>query len=193
MEERIDYEHIFTPQGMLGDVSKHPNLDFMMNIFHIPRAYSVSGFGSWNVGQHTLAVAFLVLYWSKFRDYPAEKRDQLVTLALMHDMHEAVIGDIMPFFKTSAVREAIDTIQTDILNAFSIEDDKSMQEELKLLDLVGFLYEISQSQLNGIDPTKRTLVEQMYERQKETIFTYAEQVGIGQEQVKNFLTFMKLQ
>ena len=192
MEERIAYENIFTPQGMLGEVSKQPNLDFLMNIFNIPRAYSVSGFGSWNVGQHTLAVAFLVLYWSKFHDYPAEKRDRLVTLALMHDMHEAVIGDILPFFKTSAVRDAIETIQADILNAFSIEEDKSLQEELKLLDLIGFLYEISQSQLNGIDPTKKTLVEQMYARQKETILAYADKVNIGQDKVDEFLSSMKL-
>ena len=61
MDEHIDYEKIFTPQGMLGHVSKNPNLDFLMNIFNIPRVYSVSGFGTWNVGQHTMAVAFLAL------------------------------------------------------------------------------------------------------------------------------------
>ena len=61
MEERIEYENIFTPQGMLGEVSKEPNLDFLMNIFNIPRAYSVSGFGSWNVGQHTLLVQISLL------------------------------------------------------------------------------------------------------------------------------------
>src|SRR5579884_3063313 len=83
MDERIDYEAIFTPQGILGEVSKNPNLDFLMNIFNIPRVYSVSGFGTWNVGQHTMATAFLTLYWSAFRSYPAEKRDRLVTLALI--------------------------------------------------------------------------------------------------------------
>lgn len=192
MNERIDYENIFTPQGMLGEVSKQPNLDFLLNIFNIPRAYSVSGFGSWNVGQHTLAVAFLVLYWSKFHSYAPEKRDRLVTLALMHDMHEAVIGDILPFFKTRAVKDAIDSIQSDILNAFRIEEDQDLQEELKLLDLIGFLYEISQSTPKGIDPSKKTLVEQMYERQKETIFTYAESVKIEQKKVADFLISMKL-
>src|ERR1700686_2959466 len=120
MSEQIDNENIFTPQGMLGQVSKEPNLDFLMNIFNIPRVYSVSGFGTWNVGQHTVAVAFLTLYWSAFHSYPAEKRDRLVTLALMHDVHEAVIGDILPFFKTIAVKEAIESIQTDILNFFLI-------------------------------------------------------------------------
>src|SRR5579859_3636934 len=176
---------------MLGEVSKQPNLDFLLNIFNIPRAYSVSGFGSWNVGQHTLAVAFLVLYWSKFCSYPAEKRDRLVTLALMHDMHEAVVGDILPFFKTIAVKEAIESIQTDILNFFLIEEDQSLQEELKLLDLMGFLYEIGQSTPKGIDPTKKTLVEQMYIRQKETIFAYAESVKIDRQKVEDFLITMK--
>src|SRR5258707_9288405 len=109
MNERIDYENIFTPQGMLGHVSKHPNLDFLMNIFNIPRVYSVSGFGTWNVGQHTMAVAFLALYWSAFFHYPQEKRDPLVTPAPVHDAPEAGICDILPFFQTASAKKAIDT------------------------------------------------------------------------------------
>ncbi len=191
-EERIDFENIFTPQGMLGHVSKHPNLDFLMNIFNIPRVYSVSGFGTWNVGQHTMAVAFLALYWSKFNDYPQEKRDRLVTLALVHDAHEAVIGDILPFFKTPAVKEAIETIQRDILDAFSIEEDQTLKDELKLLDMISFLYEISQSSPKGIDPSKRKLLKQIYARQKEEILAYTEKAQIDSEKVKDFLKSMKL-
>lgn len=192
MDERIDYENIFTPQGMLGHVSKHPNLDFLMNIFNIPRVYSVSGFGTWNVGQHTMAVAFLSLYWSAFNSYPQEKRDRLVTLALVHDAHEAVIGDILPFFKTAAVKEAIETIQNDIQGAFGIEEDQTLHDELKLLDMTGFLYEISQSSPTGIDPSKRKLIKQMYARQKEDIFKFAEKAGIGQAKASEFLKHMKL-
>ena len=192
MNEHIDYENIFTPQGMLGHVSKHPNLDFLMNIFNIPRVYSVSGFGTWNVGQHTMAVAFLALYWSAFNSYPQEKRDRLVTLALVHDAHEAVIGDILPFFKTAAVKEAIDTIQQDILNAFSIEEDQTLRDELKLLDMMGFLYEISQSSPKGIDPSKRKLIKQMYDRQKAAILAYTEKANIDRQKVSEFLKHMKL-
>src|SRR5215472_17230226 len=192
MDEHIDYENIFTPQGMLGHVSKHPNLDFLMNIFNIPRVYGVSGFGTWNVGQHTVAVAFLVLYWSAFNSYPQEKRDRLVTLALVHDIHEAVIGDILPFFKTAAVREAIDTIQNDIQSAFGIEEDQTLRDELKLLDMTGFLYEISQSSPRGIDPSRRKLIKQMYARQKEQILGYAEEAEIDEEKVNEFLKSMKL-
>src|SRR2546421_11325368 len=118
MDEHIDYENIFTPQGMLGHVSKHPNLDFLMNIFNIPRVYGVSGFGTWNVGQHTMAVAFLVLYWSAFNSYSQEKRDPVVTLAFGADVHEAGLGGILSFFKKSAVQEGIDAIQKHILSAF---------------------------------------------------------------------------
>ena len=192
MSEHIDYENIFTPQGMLGHVSKHPNLDFLMNIFNIPRVYSVSGFGTWNVGQHTVAVAFLTLYWSAYNSYPQEKRDRLVTLALVHDVHEAVIGDILPFFKTAAVREAIDAIQHDILNAFAIEEDQALHDELKLLDMIGFLYEIGQSSPKGIDPSKRKLIKQMYARQKEEILGYAEKAKIEHKKVSEFLKSMNL-
>lgn len=190
--ERIDYENIFTPQGMLGHVSKHPNLDFLMNIFNIPRIYSVSGFGTWNVGQHTMAVAFLALYWSSFHGYSQEKRDRLVTLALMHDVHEAVIGDILPYFKTAAVKEAIDTIQKDILHAFAIEEEQALHDELKLLDMIGFLYEIGQSSPRGIDPSKRKLIKQMYARQKDEILAYATKVGLDRQNVNEFLSSMKL-
>lgn len=192
MNEHIDYENIFTPQGMLGHVSKHPNLDFLMNIFNIPRVYSVSGFGTWNVGQHTMAVAFLVLYWSAFNSYPQEKRDRLVTLALVHDAHEAVIGDILPFFKTTAVKEAIETIQNDIQSAFSIEEDQTLRDELKLLDMIGFLYEISQSSPRGIDPSRRKLIKQMYTRQREDILAFAEKASIDQSRANEFLKHMKL-
>lgn len=192
MDEHIDYENIFTPQGMLGHVSKNPNLDFLMNIFNIPRVYSVSGFGTWNVGQHSMAVAFLSLYWSAFNGYAQEKRDRLVTLALVHDIHEAVIGDILPFFKTVAVREAIDTIQNDIQSAFAIEEDQTLRDELKLLDMTGFLYEISQSSPRGIDPSRRKLIKQMYARQKDEVLAYAEKVGIGRDKASEFLKHMKL-
>ena len=192
MSERIPVENIFTPQGMLGDISKQPNLDFLMNIFNIPRVYSVSGFGEWNVGQHTVAVAFLALYWSSFNGYTQEKRDRLVTLALVHDAHEAVIGDILPVFKTPEVKEAIDTIQKDILNAFAIEEDQTLQEELKMLDMISFLYEISQSSPKGMNSSKQELLKKIYDRQRQTIFTYIQETKIEPEQLTDFLDMMKL-
>ncbi len=139
-----------------------------------------------------MAVAFLALYWSAFNSYSQEKRDRLVTLALVHDAHEAVIGDILPFFKTAAVKEAIETIQNDILSAFSIEEDQTLRDELKLLDMMSFLYEIGQSSPRGINPSKRKLIKQMYARQKEEVFAYTEKAKLDQEKVDKFLKSMKL-
>lgn len=192
MSKKIKYEKIFTPQGLLGDVSKNPNLDFLMNIFRIPRIYGVSGFGEWNVGQHTVATAFLALYWSVFNKYNETRRDKLVTLALVHDAHEAVVGDILPFFKTTSVRTAIKKIQIDILNAFHIREDESLRSELKLIDMISFLYEISKSIPRGIDNSKEELLQQMYKKQKNEIFKFAKSAKIKKEKVEKFLLKMNL-
>lgn len=192
MARRITYEKIFTPQGMLGQVSKNPNLDFLMNIFKIPRIYGVSGFGEWNVGQHTVATAFLALYWSSFNKYSQEKRDRLVTLALVHDAHEAVIGDILPFFKTPDIKAAINRVQKDILDSFAIVDDPKLARELKLIDMISFLYEISQSSPRGFNPAKRKLLEKMYNRQREATVEYATKQGIEKKKVEAFLKRMGL-
>lgn len=192
MNKRIAYENIFTPQGMLGEVSKKPNLDFLMNIFKIPRIYGVSGFGDWNVGQHTMATAFLALYWATFNKYPAAKRDRMVTLALLHDAHEAVVGDILPFFKTDDVRDAIDRIQKDILDAFSIEEDETLREELKLIDMISFLYEISQSKPSGLDLGKQNMLQRIYRKQKGEILLFASKKQFDKKGVSAFLKKLNL-
>jgi len=84
------------------------------------------------------------------------------------------------FTGSEVIKEAIEAIQNDILSAFSIEEDQALHDELKLLDMIGFLYEISQSSPRGIDPSRRKLIKQMYARQKEDILAYAEKAGIGQ-------------
>lgn len=192
MTRKIAVEEIFTPQGTLGNVSKKPNLDFLMNIFNIPRIYSVSGFGSWNVGQHTVATAFLALYWSSFNKYPQDLRDRLVTLALIHDAHEAVTGDILPYFKTADVRLAIQSIQDDILKSFSIVQDNTLRKELKLIDMISFLYEIAQSTPTGIGSSKKSLIQKMHARQKTKIMEFSKKQKIDVKKVELFLKTMKL-
>lgn len=192
MKTKIPIDEIFTPQGTLGAVSKKPNLDFLMNIFNIPRIYSVSGFGSWNVGQHTVATAFLALYWSTFNKYPQDLRDRLVTLALVHDAHEAVTGDILPYFKTEDVRQAVQIIQNDILNAFSIVEDETLRNELKIIDMISFLYEISQSTPTGINSSKRGLIQKMYIRQKNKVIEFAKKQKMEVKKIQEFLKTMKL-
>jgi len=190
--KKIQYHNIFTPQGMLGEVSKKPNLDFLMNIFNIPRIYGVSGFGNWNVGQHTVATAFLALYWSKFNAYKSENRDRLVTLALLHDTHEAVVGDILPYFKTPEVREAVKEIQDDINGAFDVEEDPALAVELKLIDMISFLYEIGQSTPSGLNPVKQKLLRSIYDKQKEVIMDFVVEKKMDKKKVQKFLEQMDL-
>jgi len=90
------------------------------------------------------------------------------------------------------VKEAIDTIQRDILNAFAIEEDETLHEELKLLDMISFLYEIGQSSPRGIDPAKRRLIKKMYARQRADILAYAGKAKIENDRVEEFLKRMKL-
>lgn len=163
-----------------------------MNIFKIPRIYGVSGFGDFNVGQHTVCVAFLALYWSVENKYDEARRDRLVTLALMHDAHEAVVGDILPHFKTPEVRIAVDEIQTDILDAFKISEDVSLKTELKLLDMISFLYEIGCSGVTGFGSTKNKLLKEMYKSQKKEIEKYAEKNKVSKKKLESFLKKINL-
>lgn len=185
---RSTYKKIFTPQGELGSVQKRPNLDFLMNIFNIPRIFGVSGFGSWNVGQHSLCTAFIALYWAKHRKYNEKKRDALVTLAMTHDLHEAVTGDILPYFKTQEVREMIDEIQGDITGYFGIKHDSQLEREVKLIDMVGFLYEIHGSPMRH--PKNITLLDTMAKRQKQECIEYAQSIGVSEEVFNKFLTLL---
>ena len=158
-------EDIFTPQGLLEDVEKNPNLDFLMNIFNIPRAFGVSGFGgNWNVGMHSVATAFLALYWAKYNSFTPEKRDRLVTLALLHDLHEAVTGDILPMFKAKTVKEQLDKIQSNILQALGAKEDEELKVDLKVIDLIAFLYEIKQVSPSIMNAKKLNLANTIAEK-----------------------------
>src|SRR5258708_39780917 len=113
---RLKSGDIFTPQGRLEEVENNPNLDFLMNIFNIPRAFGVSGFGgNWNVGRHYFASALIAIFWSKFNKYSEEKRNKLVTFALTHDMHEAASGDILPMLKSLDIKDTLDRLQAKLL------------------------------------------------------------------------------
>ncbi len=186
-------EDIFTPQGILEEVEKRPNLDFLMNIFNIPRAFGVSGFGgNWNVGMHSVATAFLALYWAKFHKFSSQKRDRLVTLALLHDMHEAVTGDILPMFKAETVKSKLDTIQKNIIHALGTTEDASLRVDLKIIDLVAFLYEIKQVAPSIIQPKKLHLAHLIAKKQREVLFAYCKEERIDKKKMQKFLTEIEL-
>ena len=186
-------DDIFTPQGLLKEVEKNPNLDFLMNIFNIPRVFGVSGFGgNWNIGMHSVATAFLALYWAKFNKFEKSKRDKFVTLALLHDVHEAVTGDILPMFKEKLVREQLNKIQKNILTSLEIEEDEKLKTDLKIIDLIAFLYEIKQVSPSIINPKKLRLANLIAEKQKKILFEFCKEKKIDSEKIKQFLKKIEL-
>ena len=186
-------EDIFTPQGFLADVEHNPNLDFLMNIYNIPRAFGVSGFGgNWNVGRHSVATAFVALYWSKYNHFSPEKRDRLTTQALLHDLHEAVTGDILPMFTARVVKNQLAKIQENILQALEVHFDKNLEKDLKICDLVAFLYEIKQVSPSILNPKKLQLATTITQKQQDILFEYGQEMGIRKEKIKKFLKLLDI-
>jgi len=184
---------IFTPQGILEEVEKDPKLDFLMNIFNIPRAFGVSGFGgNWDVGKHSYATALIAVFWAKFNKYPEVTRNKLVIMALLHDLHESVTGDILPMFKTDELRSKLDELQNNILEALEVEYDENLEKDLKICDLVAFLYEVKQVSPNIMHPKKLNLANVMANRQLETIYQYCEKKGIEKKKIQKFLNWLEI-
>jgi len=189
----IKSNNIFTPQGLLEEVEKDPKLDFLMNIFNIPRAFGVSGFGgNWDVGRHSYATALIAIYWGKFNELDELKRNKLVTMALLHDLHESVTGDILPMFKTDELRTKLDDIQNNILLALEVEFDHSLEPDLKICDLVAFYYEIKQVSPNILQPRKLNLANLMANKQIDTIMEYCKKNNLDTKKVKDFLKYLEI-
>ncbi len=184
---------IFTPQGILSEVQKNPKLDFLMNIFQIPRAFGVSGFGEiWSVGKHSVATAILALFWARFMKYKPEKTYKLVTLALVHDMHEAVTGDILPMFKSGSVKRELGDIQKNIVESLGIPFEHELEVDLKLVDLIAFLYEIKQVSPSILHEKKMKLARQMADKQLDVLLSYCSEHSIGRSEILRFLKEMEI-
>ncbi len=189
----IRANEIFTPQGLLEEVEKDPKMDFLMNIFNIPRAFGVSGFGgNWDVGKHSYATALIAIFWSKFNKYKEETRNKLVVMALLHDSHESVTGDILPMFKTDELRKKLDELQENILKALNVNYDEKLEKDLKICDLVAFLYEVKQVSPNIMQPKKLGLANMMADRQLKTIYDYCQKKEIEKKKVQKFLSWMEI-
>ena len=190
---KFHVDDIFTPQGLLKEVEQKPNLDFLMNIFNIPRAFGVSGFGGgWTVGQHSFATALIALYWARYNKYSNEKRDRLATLAMIHDLHESVTGDILPMFKSKDLREQLDKIQSNIMKSLNIEQDKRLAVDLKIVDMVAFLYEIRQVSPNILHPKKLKLANTIARKQLELLYLYSKENRIKKTRIDAFLKDLEI-
>ncbi len=186
-------DDIYTSQGTLAEVENKPNLDILMNVFNIPRAFGVSGFTrNWNVGMHSMATAFIALYWAKFNNFNITKRDKFVSQAFLHDIHEAVTGDILPHFKSKTVKKQLDSIQHNLLHALGTEEDESLKTDLKIVDLIAFLYEIKQVSPSILNSKKMNLANTIAEKQKEILFGYCRENKVSIEKIQEFLRSIEI-
>ncbi len=166
---------ILTPQGYLSETADDPNLDVVMNLFKIPRAFAVSGFGNWSVGQHCFCVAFLALYWARHRGFDAERCNRLMVMGLTHDLHEAATGDILPALKNPPLREQLNRVQARLLAGLRVAFDQELQADLKVLDRVAFLYEIRRAAV--LDQEQRTRLSAFFRRQHAALLRFAAEQG----------------
>lgn len=188
----VSFDSIYTSQGSLGEVLRRPNLDLMMNLFRIPRAFSVSGFGDWDVGRHSLCTAFIALKWAGLTNMKAEARNELVILALLHDLHESVTGDILPFFKTAETKQAIKKIQDSFLRSFKIDAPARAAADLKIADMAAFLYEIKQSPVTTLKREQTKWLKKIYTRQRRELLKVARSYRVSQPLVKRLLKDLSL-
>ncbi len=167
-EEKTD---ILTPQGFLSEVMHDPNLEVVMNLFKIPRAFAVSGFGDWSVGKHCFCVAYLALYWGRYQKYGEAQRNRLVVMGLTHDLHEAATGDILPALKTADLVAKLDLIQRTFLEGLRVEFDPELARDLKVLDRIAFLFEIRDVAVTNQEQRQR--LAGFFETQQAALFDYA--------------------
>lgn len=181
-------EDIFTPQGSLEEVEKNPDLDFLMNVFNIPRAFSVSGFGGgWNVGMHSFATAMIALFWANFNEFPRDKKNEFIVAALLHDLHEAATGDILPMFKSKSVKVQLESIQDKIAHSLKISENIELETDLKVVDLIAFLYEIKQVSPSILNERKQHLAHTIMEKQLSILYGFSKEKHIEKEKIEQFL------
>lgn len=184
-----EFGNILTPQGYLNEVMRQPNLDVVMNLFKIPRAFAVSGFGDWNVGQHCFCVAYLALYWARHRGYDAARRDRLMVMGLTHDLHESATGDILPGLKSPDLRRRLEEVQSNFLGGLGVAFEAELAADLKVLDMVAFLFEIRQCAVTN--QVQRERLSGFFREQKALLADYCQENSI--EGVDEFLARMGLE
>ena len=179
-----DVVDILTPQGYLSEVMHRPNLDVVMNLFKIPRAFAVSGFGDWSVGQHCFCVAYLALYWARHRGYDAERRNRLIVMGLTHDLHESATGDILPGLKTPDLRARLEEVQTNFLAGLGVAFDEELAADLKALDMIAFLFEIRQTAVTN--QAQRARLGDFFREQRAMLLRYC-----GEQQLEGVEEFLR--
>ena len=70
--------------------------------------------------------------------------------------------------------------------------DKKLEKDLKICDLVAFLYEIKQVSPSILNPKKLQLATTITQKQQDILFEYGQEMGIRKEKIKKFLKLLDI-
>ena len=100
-----------------------------------------------------------------------------MVLALTHDLHESATGDILPGLKNPQLRQALESVQQQFLKSLMIEEQDDLKVDLKILDILAFMYEIQQAQTLNLDQKQR--LEDFFQKQKAGLIQFCESHGVA--------------
>ena len=82
---------------MPSDKTTHALLLEALSLKNLPRTgWVLRGAPRESVAEHTYGVAMIALVLSRMEKLPAKDEHALLRIALLHDLHEARIGDLVP-------------------------------------------------------------------------------------------------
>ncbi len=131
-------------------------------------------------------MAFLALYWARYRGYSPDKRDRLFVMGLTHDLHESATGDILPGLKNPDLTKRLEEIQRNFMEGLEVAVDKPLEVDLKALDMIAFLFEIRQAAVANQE--QRGRLAAFFHKQRALLLAYCGERGIAA--VEEFLREM---
>lgn len=95
-------------------------------------------------------------------------------------------------FKTGRVRTDLETIQMNILSSLHVKEPDDVKVDLKVIDMVAFLYEVKQVSPNILQPNKLKLARTIAEKQTELLYRYCKENKIPKKTIQDFLRQLDL-
>jgi putative hydrolase of HD superfamily len=127
-----------------------------------------------SVAEHSLRVALLAMLLS---DLKGKRADKLVRMALVHDLEEAVTGDIVTFHKTKEKQKALERSRKGIKKALSVLPKNLQEKYIRLWEETEQLKTADSKFLKQLD-----YIEQMFQASE-----YEHEQGINLQQFWEFM------
>jgi hypothetical protein len=116
----------------------------LMRVFKVARVWTlVSEAKDTNVGEHLILTSLLAMKFTQRADWEENRRNKMIIVALTHDLHESMTGDVMPAYKTDLLRateDHIDKLLEDQYGKPSLGDKE--YRFVKFCDRLSFLWEM---------------------------------------------------